>query len=104
MLAKKYRLPIQEMTSKKGRTYKSAFFAIKVFSGGKEFSRFGVVVSKKVCKTAVARNRVRRALYDALFLIRDRWPIADYLIIVNQFVVGLNQKQINESIIQFSFN
>ena len=32
----------------------------------KGFTRIAVVVSKKVCKTAVGRNRIRRRVYEAI--------------------------------------
>lgn len=84
--------------------HKSTPFTIKVFSSDRDFSRFGVIVSKKVGKTAVIRNKTKRALYSALSLVKDRWPKADYLVIANPPTVDLNQQQVNDKIIQFSFN
>lgn len=104
MLPKKLRLPIQEVISKKGKTHKNTFFTIKVFSNNLNFSRFGVVISKKVGKTAVVRNKIKRAIFNALRSVKDHWAIADYLIIVNSSVIGLSQKQINGQIISLSFN
>lgn len=45
--------------------------------------RFAVVVSKKVFKHAVDRNRVRRRLYEAIRLnFREFAPRHDYIIVV----------------------
>lgn len=40
----------------------------------KGFTRIGVVVSKKVEKTAVGRNRIRRRVYEAIRLNMDKIP------------------------------
>jgi ribonuclease P protein component len=49
----------------RGRGRHSATLSLKLLAGEAPF-RCAVVVSKKVAKTAVARNRVRRAVYRAL--------------------------------------
>ncbi len=38
----------------------------------RKYSRFSVVVSKKVIKSAVGRNRIRRRLYEYLRIHTDR--------------------------------
>ena len=64
MLAKKFRLPIQSVLNKSGRTFRSRSFLIKVFFNDLEFNRFGVVISKKVDKRAVKRNLIKRMVLD----------------------------------------
>ena len=47
------------------------------------FTRVAVVVSKKVDKTAVGRNRIRRRVYEALRLNFDLIPKSrDYVFVV----------------------
>ena len=47
------------------------------------FTRIAVVVSKKVAKSAVKRNRIRRRVYEALRLNLDLIPKkTDYIFIV----------------------
>ena len=49
----------------KGRQARSRFFAVKFTPNlRRRHSRLAVVVSKKVFKTAVARNRARRRIYE----------------------------------------
>ena len=48
-----------------GRSLRSGVLAAK-FASGPEALRVAAVVSKKVARSAVARNRLRRALYQAL--------------------------------------
>lgn len=50
-----------------GATVRGPLFAIKAIQNPKRSSyRLAVVVSKKVNKSAVARNRIRRRLYEAV--------------------------------------
>ncbi len=50
-----------------GKSFAGEFFSVKVSaSPDKATSRFAFVVSKKVAKTAVMRNRLRRRGYAAL--------------------------------------
>lgn len=47
------------------------------------FTRFAVVVSKKVMKTAVGRNRIRRRVYEVLRKNMDLIPKnRDYIFVV----------------------
>ncbi len=64
MLSKKYRLPVNSTIGKSGKSLKSRYFLLKIFSNSSSFNRFGVVISKKVAKKAVDRNRFKRAVYD----------------------------------------
>ena len=93
------------MLGKKGKSYKNPFFTIKVFSPDKPYSRFGVIVSKKVGKTAVVRNNIKRTIFNALEEVKNKWPLADYLIITNPKIVELDKdKKINDQFISHIFN
>lgn len=81
MLAKKYRLPIQNFAGKSGKTAKSPNFSVKKFENLR-FSRFGVIISKKVSKKSTERNRIKREIFNFLREIKGNLPAADYLIIV----------------------
>ena len=65
MLAKKYKLSIQGLFSKKNFfTIKSSFFIFRIFKNDLPYSRFGVIVSGKVFKKAVLRNKIKRKVFD----------------------------------------
>lgn len=70
MLAAKYKLKRGrnfEKVKKEGTLLKSENFAIAVVArGDQDASRFGFVVSKKISKQAVQRNRIERALNEAV--------------------------------------
>lgn len=53
--------------------------------------RFAVVVSKKVLKSAVGRNRIRRRVYEAIRLERQRIeaPIDCIFIIYNKDILDM---------------
>ena len=82
MLAKKYRLPIQEFVKKSGKSYKSRHFLLKIFYSKGAHSRFGIVISKKVSPKAIARNKIKRRTFDFFGRYIAKLPIEDYLVIV----------------------
>lgn len=55
-----------------GKAVRSQLFTVKyVVNTHRQNPRFSVVVSKKVIKSAVGRNRIRRRLYEYLRLHKD---------------------------------
>jgi len=58
-----------ETVFKKGKSFKNSFLIIRIASNKLQFSRFGLVVSQKVSKKAVVRNKVRRRMSE---IIRKR--------------------------------
>lgn len=69
MLKKKYRLNIKEKL-KFSNSLGSHFFTLKVVKNNLLFNRYGFVVSKRVDKKAVVRNRVRRIFQNC---VRDNF-------------------------------
>jgi len=52
-----------------GKAVRSPLFTVKyVTNSRRKYPRFSVVVSKKVIKSAVGRNRIRRRMYEYLRL------------------------------------
>lgn len=71
MLAKRYRFHSRggvKYTYKKGTTIRKPKISLIYAPNSRGHQRFGVVVSKKVLKPAVGRNRIRRRVYEALRL------------------------------------
>lgn len=75
MLSKKYRFHGHNSLNyvyKKGSTARTEFMSLRsVPSRGPDF-RLAVVVSKKVNKSAVVRNRIRRRIYEVFRLLDDQ--------------------------------
>lgn len=67
MIAKKYKLPIKEFLAKRSKLFfKSEFFGIRADRNELKFSRFGVVISKKVFDKAAHRNRIKRTIFELI--------------------------------------
>lgn len=76
MLARQYILKGRknfERVQKEGRVFQSDSFGISVFDrGDTEPSRFAFVVSTKISKDATQRNRIKRAIGEAVRYERTR--------------------------------
>lgn len=63
MLKKKNRL--KKISGAKGKNITTPLFNLKVSESGEDATRFGFVVSKKISKKAVLRNKTKRVLKKA---------------------------------------
>lgn len=71
MLPKENRLKKQkdfERVYKQGRGFKQDFLFLKITANDLEITRFGLVVSRKISKKAVIRNRLKRRLREIIRL------------------------------------
>lgn len=69
MLSKRYRFHSRggvRYTYQHGKTIRDSKISLVFASNARNHQRFGVVVSKKVLKSAVGRNRIRRRVYEAI--------------------------------------
>lgn len=69
MLSKKNRLKKNknfEKVFQKGKSFQKQFLFLKVVKNDLEVSRFGFIVSQKLSKKAVIRNRLKRRLREGL--------------------------------------
>lgn len=92
MLAKKFRLPIQTVIGKKGKILKDSYFLLNVMPNCLLYSRYGIVVSKKVSAKATERNRIKRIIFSALN--PKKIPPRDFLIIVSPKIKELKKEEI----------
>ena len=77
MLCKKYRFHSRggvKYVYQKGKTVRSPRMSLVYTMNTRGFTRVAVVVSKKVEKTAVGRNRMRRRVYEAIRMNFDSIP------------------------------
>ncbi len=82
MLPSAYRLPHGKRISSRF-TFRSPIFLLKIASNTQENSRFGIIISKKIDKRAVRRNRMRRLLQQFIQEHIALFPkSSDYLFIV----------------------
>ncbi len=93
MLASKYRLSKKtdfDRVFKMGRRVMSPYFGLRYLKNDLEHSRISVVVSNKVSKKAVERNRLKRQVRS---IIEQSLPNfkAHYDLIINVMSQALNQ-------------
>lgn len=86
MLSKKYRFHSRggvRYVYQHGKTVRSSNMSLVFVPNTRGFTRVAVVVSKKVMKSAVGRNRIRRRVYEAIRINFDDVPKKmDYIFVV----------------------
>lgn len=86
MLSQKYRFHSRggvNFVHQKGQMIRTPMMAVTFIRNERGYRRFAVVVSKKVMKSAVGRNRIRRRVYEAIRLeFPDNQPPTDYIFTV----------------------
>ncbi len=69
-------------------------FNLKVKKNGMGINRFGIVVSKKVDKRAVVRNKIKRLFREALIeLNRNMFTGNDILLIIKKEIISKTKKE-----------
>lgn len=77
MLAQPYRFHSRggiRYVYQKGKTIRTPVLSLVYLPNSRGFQRFGVVISKKILKSAVGRNRIRRRIYEAIRLELPNYP------------------------------
>lgn len=100
MLAKKYRLPIQSISKKSGRSFRGHYFLFKIFPNNLSFNRFGIIISKKVAKKSTERNKLKRLFFNVLkeYIFSAQKSANDYLIIVSPNISKLEPQEIKKEL------
>ena len=92
MLSKKFRFHSRggvRYVYQNGKTIRSPKMSLVFAKNTRGFTRFGVIVSKKVEKSAVRRNFIRRRIYEAIRVNFNLIPKeVDYLFVVYSMEVG----------------
>lgn len=81
MLAKQYRLP-RSISFFQANSVATPFFRVLSKPNDLLYNRFGFVISKKIDKRAVVRNRLRRVLREAVSRLLETKKGKDMLFIV----------------------
>ena len=103
MLNKKYRFHSRggvRYVYQKGNTIRSPKMSLVFAENTKGFTRIAVVVSKKVEKSAVKRNQIRRKIYEILRLNLDSLPKKrDYIFVIySNSVLKASVKELEEQL------
>ena len=101
MLSKRYRFHSRggvRYTYQNGKTIRGSRISLVFAENARNKQRFAVVVSKKVMKSAVGRNRIRRRVYEAIRLQRDKIqkPVDCIFIVYNREVMTMEFKELQK--------
>lgn len=84
-----------EVIFKKGKSFKNSFLLFKTLPNNLKDTRFGFVVSNKVSKKAVVRNKIRRRMGEVIRLnLNDIKKGIDVVIVV---LPGFEKKDFTET-------
>lgn len=90
-----------EEVKKKGRIYHSPLFGVLVLKTGDKTKEFGIVISKKISKKAVERNKVKRLLAEGirknLGKINEGYRM---VFLVKATILGKKSEEIEEEVIR----
>ncbi|OGF25732.1 ribonuclease P protein component [Candidatus Falkowbacteria bacterium RIFOXYB2_FULL_47_14] len=88
-----------ENVHKKGRPSFDKIMGVKTVGNELKLNRFGIIVSIKISKQAVIRNKVKRRLREAVRLeIDDLKPGNDIIIITLPLIKSCELKDISDSL------
>lgn len=80
-----------------GKFWANELMVVRAMPNGLEFSRFGIIASKKV-GNAVIRNRARRLIREAIRLIPVK-PGWDIVIVARKGIVGTGYRDIEPAFV-----
>lgn len=87
-----------------GRSVRVEHMALRVTPSKRADYRLAVVVSKKVSKSAVVRNRIRRRLYEIIRLLKDEqridWPFDMVLVVYDDRAAKVSSEELREEVVR----
>jgi ribonuclease P protein component len=87
---------------RKGRSARSDFITLKFVPARQADFKLAIVVSKKVHKSAVVRNRIRRRLFEAVRTIKQEhnqlWPYDMVITVFDDSVATMHAVELQKSV------
>lgn len=78
--------------------------ALRVAPSKRDDYRLAIVVSKKVSKSAVVRNRIRRRLYEVVRLLKAEketvWPFDMVLTVYDERLATIPSEELREGVVR----
>lgn len=103
MLPKKHRLTKTvdvKTTTARGRCFFNPHFVLKSHRIG-DVARLTVIVSVKVSKKAVVRNRIKRVIRESIRPLLSEIPAGQYAIIAKSSIIQLTGLELRQLVQQF---
>lgn len=97
MLKKKFRLASFRKLDKASFS-NSHFFTLKFSKSQEKGPRFAFVVSKKIDKRAVARNKIKRYLSGSIEKIINNISSGDYILIAKKAILNKDQREVETEV------
>ncbi len=102
MIPKKHRLTKQAeviATTARGRSFFSGSFVFKTLPDHKNDKvKFTVIVSNKISKSAVVRNRLKRLIREAIRPNLEKMKVGKYAIIVKRSAILVSGKDLSAEV------
>ena len=103
MLSRKYRFHSRggvRYTYQNGKTIRGSKISLVFADNTRNRQRFAVVVSKKVLKSAVGRNRIRRRVYEAIRLeiTKLEKPVDCIFVVYVKEVLDMDFKELRNTV------
>lgn len=101
MLPKKHRLSKSaevKQTTARGRSFFNPFFVVKAYRDT-EIVKFTVIVSTKVSKKAVVRNRLKRVIRDVVRINISKFRHGSYAVIVKPKAVAITNDEMRQQLL-----
>jgi ribonuclease P protein component len=99
MFSRQYRLPSSQSSFEK--VIRSPYFTLKVARNSLPHNRYGFIVSKRVNKLAVARNKIRRQLQQCMLELQLQIITGnDILIIATPTLLSRSHDEILQELIK----
>lgn len=86
-----------QLTVKRGRSFFNPLFTLKILHSVTGVKRFTVVISTKVSKKAVERNRIKRIIREVVRLSLNNLRPADYALLVKPKAKGVEATTLREN-------
>jgi ribonuclease P protein component len=102
MLKKENRLSDLKFKTK-SQNFDTSLFKIKVFSNGGDALKFAFVVSKKIDKRAVVRNKTKRVLRNAAKSILKKTKNGENIIIFAKTAISFSQEEEAQKLLEQVF-
>ncbi|MCJ7792752.1 MAG: ribonuclease P protein component [Candidatus Marinimicrobia bacterium] len=101
MLASKYRLPLRTELNRirqEGKLIQGRLFSLQVgLAKSTQPSRFGFIISSKIDKKAVRRNRAKRLLSEAVNKLRPQLrPGYEVVVLAKKKIIGADYQAIEK--------